>query len=249
MRENRIYEPIELLVGAVHALSQENYHHIIKVLRMKVGNPLTIFDGEGGSCESIIEEISKKSCKVKIIKTKEQNNNQPENYRSVNLAICIIKADRIDFIIEKATEMDVNSIRLINSTYSGFSKISSKISAKMAHWNKIAISACAQSKRNKLPKILPPINFSEYVQEVTSQKQANNIILMPSNGVQEDKKQLNIKNPINILVGPEGGFSTEEIALTEGKFSNLSLGKNILRTETAAIAATAWVHFYHEGII
>ena len=207
-------------------LDQEN-SHLIKVLRKKTGDNVNITDGKGFlySC-SIIESYKNKSI-LEIENTVEFKNESPK----LKVAISLTKnKERFEWFLEKATEIGINEINPIICRYSERNKINLERSIK------ILISSMKQSLRYRLPIINKPVNFKDYI-KLKSKNNDNSYIATCLNSDTSLLKEKLIKgNDSEIMVGPEGGFSQNELDLAKkAKFVPVSLGEGRLRTETAGV--------------
>ena len=217
-------------------IENEQFHYLSNVRRFCVGDEINIFDGLGNSYKARIENINKKSIKGTILSSKTLV--LPD--KKVSLYTAIPKGERFDWLIEKTSEIGIS--RIIPVIYSR-SVVKEFSENKIERYKKISISASSQSWRADIMPIEDPIKFDEVIEKVFNEKDVLNVLPWES---EEEKNILsllnenkNIKN-INIFIGPEGGFDKTEIdiALEKG-FKTVTLGKNILRVETAAIVASS----------
>ncbi len=220
----------ESIIGdGVMDLSEESAKHIVRVLRMQVGDQFVLTDGNGVKATAQIISTDKKSCTVDIIDRTELNN---ENGKIV-LAISFTKnSARMEWLLEKITEIGVTEIIPLLSKRSERSKI------KKERFDKILVSAMLQSQQYHLPILHEPTSF----EEVIKIEAGNKFIAHCENDT--EKKHLNLychPEPVEgqlILIGPEGDFTTEEIEqASQQNFKSVSLGNNRLRTETAGLVA------------
>mgnify|MGYP000433075689 CR=1 FL=1 len=219
-------------------INREESKHIIKVLRKKVGDIIFITNGKGILFTTKIKVINKNSTELKIIDSK----HEAKSKFQVNIAVAPTKNnDRIEWFVEKSTEIGVNTISTVMCEKSERKKI------KIERLEKITISAMKQSLQLYKPIIQELISFEEFIKNCESE---NKFIAH----CKENEKlflgdcELN-SNTITVLIGPEGGFSQKEIGLAEENgFISVSLGNNRLRTETAAIAATQILSTYNIDI-
>jgi 16S rRNA (uracil1498-N3)-methyltransferase len=216
-------------IGTPFLLTPEASLHVAVVLRRKIGDPLTLFAGDNREFDAVIHRIEKKSVEVIIEAIRPVNRESP---CEIHLAQAISKGDRMDFVLQKATELGVHRIYPLFTARSVVKLDESRAVKKQAQWAAIAVSACEQSGRNQLPGVEPLNSLNHFLQECnTSYK----LILDPlakthwRDAVFDD-------GAITVLIGPEGGLTSEEISLAQQKgFTAVSLGPRILRTETAAI--------------
>ena len=210
-------------------LDEKESHHAINVLRLQRNDVVAITDGAGNLFHGAIQEVNKKSCHILINEQKPLVANAAKGF---HLVVSPTKSmDRMEWMVEKCTELGIGSITFLKSRYSERKEINlTKLEA-------IAASAMKQSQRNYLPILLPMITFAEYFQKPAASIQfiACQYDSLP---VEEwIKKTDKLKNN-SILIGPEGGFSEEEVILALKKQVHpIALGEQRLRTETAALVA------------
>ena len=223
----RFYVNLPLITNVALELPVDVVRHIL-VLRHKVNDKIVLFNGEGTSYNAKILEISRKTVIVKI--AEQIKNNQPEKL-NIHLLLCIIANDKMDLAIQKAVELDVTEITPIISERS--QKLhTDKIVKRMEHWQKIIINSCEQCGNNIIPKLNYPIKLDK----VSANHQGINLIM--STTISNQQQQHDTPKLVQLLIGPEGGFSqTEQIT----GFAPLMLGNLIFRSETAVIAGLSYV--------
>lgn len=230
MREIRIYQPGSYECGQFLELSPEASQHVGVVLRMKPEEGLTLFSGDNREWQVTIHAVSKKSVTVMVNQVSEVHRESP---LTLHLAQAISKGDRMELVMQKAVELGVASITPILSERCVVKLDAARMAKKIQQWQAIAIAACEQSGRNVVPVVHPAIPLNQYLQHSVGELR---LILDPRGA--KTWRDYAIKGAIDLLIGPEGGFSEQEVdlALSQG-FYPLSLGPRILRTETAAISA------------
>lgn len=217
-------------------------HHILDVMRLKKGDRIVAFDGTGKEYFGIIEDISKKSL---IIKIEEEKESKTKRSYKITLAQAIPKMDKMDYIIQKTTELGIDSIIPMNTERAVVKLKKDKVFLKLRRWGRIAREAAKQCGRNSITAIEDYLNFKEVLDRVKSY----DLVLMPS--VSPFKKQslkrllsLFQGESILVLIGPEGGFDPIELQLaSKGGVMFVSLGDNILKSDTAAIATIAMINY------
>ncbi|MGC4022671.1 MAG: 16S rRNA (uracil(1498)-N(3))-methyltransferase [Cyclobacteriaceae bacterium] len=221
---NLFYQP-EIPQG-VHHLDREESHHAIRVLRMNEGQSIELTDGKGSFYVAKISKADPKKCEFEIL----ENKPAQRDYFHIHIAIAPTKnADRIEWFVEKATEIGVDQISFM------LCKNSERKVINHERVEKVAISAMKQSQQAWLPKISEIIPFKEIFSKPADQKF---IAYVDSTNPTHLKQIAKPKKNYLILVGPEGDFSKEELELAlENGFEKVSLGQNRLRTETAGLAA------------
>jgi len=215
-------------------LEKKSSHHLLVVLRKKEGDEIVLFDGKGNSCLGVISKVYRSQIELEIIKMFERT------FRSgieISLGQSLIKNDPFNFTIQKATELGISSFHPLITDRSVIKiKMTNNRSLK---WNLIAIGACEQCGENWLPIIEDPMKLDKWASTVKSKIK---IALYPN----ADNKisDLEYKDSVSLAIGPEGDFTDYEIdSLTEKGFIPVSIGKRILRAETAAISAISSVRF------
>lgn len=230
----RIYQPVNLSTEASLLLDENASHHLARVLRAKVGDELVLFNGQGGEYRAVITRIDKKSVEVKVMTF---NPREVESPIHIHLAQGIARGEKMDFIMQKAVELGVTRITPLVTMRCNVRLDSEREEKRLQHWQAVIISACEQSQRNQLPLLAPPILFKQWLPTV---KEEYRFVLSPH--VEQKLPAIAMKEQATIvlLIGPEGGLSDEEVALAVANgFAPLNLGKRVLRTETATIAAIA----------
>lgn len=234
MRLTRVYVE-ESLASGKHCLVTGNAaNHMVRVLRLGVGAAITLFNGAGGEYAARIESLRKDAVRVEVGAHAALERESPLD---VTLAQGVSRGERMDWIIQKATELGVRRIVPLITVRSVVRLDAHQALKKLQHWRGIAIAACEQCGRNRLPELAAPVDLLEFLASEAS-GDAMRLVLSPAGNLRIGT----IKSPqkIIVLIGPEGGLAPHEgeTALDRG-FSAMSLGPRILRTETAAIAALA----------
>lgn len=241
MKLKRYYINCELKEQIICSLDGEEYHHMKNVMRTNVGDHVLLFNGTDIEAEGEVISLEKQSGKIKILNTY-KNNSEPTVKVSLYQAVC--KGDKLSLITQKITELGATEMVVF---YSDYTDIKEKTS-KLDKLEKVSISACKQCGRSSILKIDGVINFNQMLDKLkTHQKvfvayeNANKISLFDS------LYKNNNLNDIAIVIGAEGGFSENEInKLNEINSEIVTLGKRILRTETASIVSVAQILFATE---
>ncbi len=231
MRIPRIHHPEPIQQLGSLALGEDAAGHVGRVLRMKEGQEVLLFDGTGAEFPATITEVSKKNVAVNVTERIERSSESPLD---LHLGQVISRGDKMEFTIQKSVELGVNTITPLISERCGVKLDTKRFEKKLAQWQKIAIAACEQCGRNTVPVIRPIMQLEEWCSEPSEALKLN---LHP-------RAQYSINtlpepiNKVRLLIGPEGGLSAEEIGMTEQyKFEETLLGPRVLRTETAALTA------------
>lgn len=234
MRVPRIYQSIDnLQQGQTVQLDDDGVAHIGRVLRMENGDNISLFNGDGNDYLAEITDVSKKSITVTVLSCEANNSESPLD---LHLGQVISRGDRMEFTVQKSVELGVTTITPLFSDRCGVKLNGERLDKKLQQWQKIVISACEQSGRSVVPIVRPAMTLAQWCEEQTSAVKLN---LHPraSHGI--NGLQLNADNhKVRLLIGPEGGLSDEEIAMTETHhFTDILLGPRVLRTETASLTA------------
>lgn len=231
MRVPRIYHPEAITQLGELALDEDAAGHVGRVLRMKPGQEVLLFDGTDHEYPGSITEVTKKSVTVSISEKISKSIESPLN---LHLGQVISRGDKMEFTIQKSVELGVNTITPLISERCGVKLDQKRFEKKLAQWQKIAIAACEQSGRNIVPVIRPIMQLEQWCAE---QSDALKLNLHPRAKYSINTLPAPIER-VRLLIGPEGGLSSEEISMTEKyQFEETLLGPRVLRTETAALTA------------
>lgn len=243
MRTIRIHTAQRLQSNTIIALEPEPSHHLARVLRLSVGERVTLFDGQGGEYPGEITAIDKKHVSVQTGAHLDREN---ESSLSIHLGVAVSRGERMDWIVQKSTELGVATLSPLLTEHAGFRLSGERAQNKIQHWRQIAISACEQCDRNRPPQIHPLQTLEQWLSATLAVRK---FVLHHRAGAID----LSGDPPgsVAVLIGPEGGLSASEIARAEqAGYSALRLGPRVLRTETAPLAAIAllqgwWGDFPH----
>lgn len=235
MANLRFYTDSPLSINQIVALSESAAAHASKALRLEAGDTATLFNGDGYDYSCTLTSVKKNAVSAQITSAKKIEN---ESKLSITLLQGISSGDRMDFTIQKAVELGVKLIQPINTQRSVVKLNAERAEKRTEHWQNIAISACEQSGRAFVPKVLPPITLDKWLSQ-HSQQQGMRILLNPV-GAKRFSEMRQPDADVVLLIGAEGGLSPDEIeAATNNGFVSVILGPRILRTETAALTAIA----------
>lgn len=230
---SRLFVAEELLSGGELTLDEERSHYVRRVLRLNPSDELTLFDGRGGEFSTFITAIDRTGVSVKI---GDHAVRDVESPLSIHLLQGVSRGERMDWIVQKATELGVRRITPVLSEFSVVRLDEKKRERRSQHWARIAESACAQCGRNTVPVIEMPRSFDDCLQ--TGSGPRLRILLQPSAAAITAQEVP--EAGVDLLIGPEGGFSEGEIAqATATGYVACGFGPRVLRTETAAVAAIA----------
>lgn len=235
MRLIRVYSAEPLAANREHALSRSAAGHVLRVLRLTAGDPLVLFDGRGGEYPARLVSAGKNGA---VVATGEHRDVERESPLAITLLQGLARGEKMDLIVQKATELGVARIVPVALGRSVM-RIASEERAdrKLAHWQAVAVSACEQCGRNRLPEILAPVDFNAAL--ALAAGFAQRLLLGPTASRELGSLKLSAE-PLALLIGPEGGLEDDEVAAAERHgWCAVRFGPRVLRTETAAIATIA----------
>lgn len=231
MRIPRIYHSAPLATGQAITLDDDAANHVGRVLRMQAGQALQLFDGSNQVFDAIISQADKKQVQVEIVSCQKEDRESP---LWLHLGQVMSRGEKMEFTIQKAVELGVNIITPLYSERCGVKLDAERLSKKLSQWQKIAIAACEQCGRNRIPEVRPAMSLEQWCAEEDSGLRLN---LHPRASASINTLPLLVER-VRLLIGPEGGLSAEEIAMTaEHHFTDILLGPRVLRTETTALTA------------
>ncbi|MFU2314534.1 16S rRNA (uracil(1498)-N(3))-methyltransferase [Rahnella sp. PCH160] len=231
MRIPRIYHPEPLTAHSEIALSEDAANHVGRVLRMQPGQVIQLFDGSNHVFDASITQVDKKNVRVSLGDGVLSDNESPLN---LHLGQVISRGEKMEFTIQKSIELGVNTITPLFSERCGVKLDGERLEKKLQQWQKIAIAACEQCGRNRIPEIRPVMQLEAWSAEQDDSLKLN---LHPRASHSINTLPLPV-NHVRLLIGPEGGLSADEIAMTSGYgFTDILLGPRVLRTETTALTA------------
>ncbi len=235
---NRFYIETELNTGNSIELTESVFHHWVRVLRAKELDQAIFFNGKGGEYIVTLTEINKKNAFVSIDQFNPIDRTAPAK---VILGQVMSKGDRMDYAIQKATELGVTTIQLLTSERCEMRLRYERDQKKLDHWQSIAIAACEQCGMNKVPNVLAPISLTDWVK--SAQLPQSRFVLAPNKD--QENVVLNSQPDLALLIGPEGGLSEAEIdAANQNHFQNWCIGDRVLRTETAPVVALSILNYH-----
>ncbi len=235
MAQTRLHIAGSYGANSVLELASDKAHYLGRVLRLRVGDNLSVFDGEGSEFTATITAIGKASATLRV---DEKTAVRSESPLRIHLVQGISRGERMDIVVQKATELGVKRLTPVLTEFGVVKLDAMRAEKRREHWQKVATSACEQSGRVRLPLIDTPIPLKSWFGSKPKQVDSE-IILRPG----ATTPLAEIDSPatkVCMLIGPEGGFSDTEFEDAEiAGFRPVSLGPRVLRTETAAIAAIA----------
>ena len=241
MRTIRIHADLPLDPGAELSLPAQAGEHVARVLRLVAGDPLTLFNGDGNDYPASILAVGKREVVVRIESRQPLHNESP---LPLTLAQGVARGEKMDLIVQKATELGVTRIVPLLTERSEVKLDAARAEKRLVHWRAVAASACEQSGRARLPEITPALPLSTWLGSL-AKDDALRLALLPE--ATQSSRELRFSTAGGLLVvGPEGGLGERDTsALMAAGFAGLRLGPRILRTETAGLAALAALQALH----
>ena len=237
MRLTRVHVEGPLASGKRITLEGNAASHITRVLRLRVGASLFLFDGSGGEFEASIDKAHGGTVTVAI---GEQHAVERESPLVVTLAQGVSRGERMDLVVQKATELGVTHLLPVLTERSVVRLTAQQSDRKVNHWRAITIAACEQCGRNRLPSVAPPVALAAFLRDAPAAGSGTRLLLSPEGSTTLKEIARPLSAPLTVLIGPEGGLTDEEEqAAVKAGFAAVRLGPRVLRTETAAIAALA----------
>lgn len=219
--------------GSTIMLAEDSAHHAVHVLRVRTGDDVSLFDGRGGEFSGRVASIERLRVTVDVLEHRAIERELP---LKVVLVQGISSGERMDFTIRKAVELGVAQIQPVLAVSSLARPKGERAVARHSHWQKVAIAACEQCGRNRVPAVLSIVNATEY----RAQGDALMILLSPDSETPFSRIVQQKSSAVTLAAGPEAGFNAqEERAFLDAGFVPAKLGPRVLRTETAALAAIA----------
>jgi 16S rRNA (uracil1498-N3)-methyltransferase len=232
MRIPRIYTAQPLGAGRDIALEPEPSQHLGRALRMQIGDAVHLFDGSGAEYYATIASVEKKCVTLIAGSAIEHDTESP---LAIHLGVAMSRGDRMDLVVQKATELGVAEITPLFTERTEVKLSAERALKKHRHWQQIIISACEQCGRNRLPELLSPKSLDQWLPHTQGDRK---FVLHHRNT--GNVEATTAPTCIDLLIGPEGGLSQAEIDLAHASdFEALGLGPRVLRTETAPLAALA----------
>ncbi|MGE8643041.1 16S rRNA (uracil(1498)-N(3))-methyltransferase [Acinetobacter vivianii] len=234
---NRFYIETELNTGNTVELTESVFHHWVRVLRAKEQEQAIFFNGKGGEYVVTLTQINKKNAFVSVDQFDAADRTAPFK---VTLGQVMSKGDRMDYAIQKATELGVTTIQLLTSERCEMRLKYDRDQKKLDHWQSVAIAACEQCGMNRVPEILAPISLTDWVESDLAESR---FVLAPNKD--QNNVLLNSSPDLALLIGPEGGLSEAEINIAnQNNFKNWCIGDRVLRTETAPVVALSILNYH-----
>jgi len=232
-----MYFPGELQPGRACALAPSQAHHALRVLRLKPGDSVTLFNGDGAEYASVVVEANRERVALDVTGREDKDREAPF---AVTLAQAVSSGERMDYTVQKAVELGVAAIQPLEARRSVVRLSAERGERRIAHWQAVAIAACEQCGRNRVPRVWPLAQLDAYLGARRSGTEGELRLLLSPRSTRRLREIDPPHGMLVVLSGPEGGFSPEEErAAGEAGFQPVRLGPRVLRTETAAVVALA----------
>jgi 16S rRNA (uracil1498-N3)-methyltransferase len=237
MRIPRIYQANSLAVGQEIQLDSQATVHVARVLRLREGDAIVVFNGQGGEYHGIINRLDKRAASIQLQRFVDVAVESPLR---IVLAQGVSRGERMDYTVQKAVELGIDAIVPLQTERTVVNLNHERKDRRRQHWQSVVDSACEQSGRNFVPHVAEMQKLSHWLQQLQSSGEGNKFVLnhRVDHGVRS--LQVNAQQPAYVLIGPEGGLAEHEIVQAEqAGFVSVCLGPRVLRTETAALAFVA----------
>ena len=234
MRTVRHFVDAPLKVEATVELPETAVAHLVRVLRLQVGDPVVLFNGDGCDYPSRLLAAGKRSAQAQVLERIPLDNESPLQF---TLAQGIARGEKMDLILQKATELGVSRIAPVVTERTEVKLDAERSLKRLAHWRGVLLSACEQSGRARVPELLEPQPLAQFA---ANEAPGHRFLLDPfaARGIAEARVE--VGDRITLLIGPEGGLSErDQLTLRAAGYVGLRLGPRVLRTETAGLAAIA----------
>lgn len=234
MRVNRAYIDAPLGPGLVVQLPEHSGGHLVRVLRLREGDECVLFNGDGHDYTARIRAIGKRSIEAEVVTSTRLHNESP---LAITLLQGIARGEKMDLILQKATELGVNAIMPVQSERSEVKLDGARAEKRLAHWRGVVAAACEQCGRARIPQVSPPMSLTDAA-AIDGLPQSRHLLSpLADTGIDAVEPAM---AALALAIGPEGGWSPRDLqSLADAGFSGLRLGPRILRTETAGLAAIA----------
>ncbi|RAO75968.1 16S rRNA (uracil(1498)-N(3))-methyltransferase [Dyella jiangningensis] len=244
MRTIRIHVDLPLAVGQELPLPAQAGEHVARVLRLEAGDPVTLFNGDGHDYLSLIQAVGKREVTVRVQAAQPVANESP---LPLTLAQGVARGEKMDLIVQKATELGVARIVPLLTERSEVKLDAGRAEKRLAHWRAVVASACEQSGRATVPEVSPALPLEAWLKGLADDG-ALRLALLPEGSQRPGELRFTPAGGL-LVVGPEGGLGQRDTAaLADARFTGLKLGPRILRTETAGLAALAALQALHGDI-
>ncbi len=238
MRIHRVYTPARLEPGTRAVLEGQQAHYLGRVLRVAQGQRVVLFNGDGRDYVCEIQQAGRNSLELEVMSRLPARAESP---LGITVIQAVSRGERMDQTLQKCTELGAVAFQPVWSERVEVKLKGEKLEKRQRHWQSVVVAACEQSGRAVVPEVRPALSLADYL---SLDRDACRLVLSP--GAEQALSRLDPATSVEVLVGPEGGFSDKELAHVAARgVTPVSLGPRILRTETAAPAAVAVLQASH----
>ncbi len=235
MRLIRCHVEAPLAPGQRVPLPEDKSLHLLRVLRLRAGDAVTLFNGDGHDYPARITGTEKKAVELTVEGVQARGNESP---LAITLLQGVARGDKMDLILQKATELGVHAIQPVLTERTEVKLEGERAGRRLAHWRGVVAAACEQSGRARLPAVAEPLPLHAAVAALPAT--ARRLILDPHRGRALRALDIDVSQPLVLVIGPEGGLGERDLGLlTQSGFEGVRLGPRVLRTETAGLAVLA----------
>lgn len=236
MRIPRVYEPQPLSAGQCIDLSDNTIQHVIRALRLREGDALCLFNGDGQEYPARLTRVDRRAAQATLESPREP---AVESSLKLHIGQTLSRGERMDYAVQKATEMGVAHITPLTSERCEVRLKSEREDKRLRHWQQVAISACEQSQRTRVPEIAAVSSLQEWVRTVEA-----DLKLVLHHHTAQPLEAMTAPGTVALLIGPEGGLTAAEVAAAQDAgFRPVAFGPRVMRTETAPVAACAILQY------
>lgn len=236
MRIPRFYDPQSLQMDQLVELSDAVVQHVCRALRMRAGDELILFNGDGLEYKAQLETVEKRRASARII---QQDDRRIESPLDIRIGQSLSRGERMDYAVQKATEMGMQQMFPLFSERCEVKLSTDRQDKRIRHWQQVAISACEQSGRCKVPTISAPQTLEQWVKQEDAE-----LKLVLHHHTATPLAEMAAPESIALLIGPEGGLTEQEVELARDHgFQPVAFGPRVMRTETAPVAALALLQY------
>jgi len=236
MRIPRVYEPQPLSAGQCIDLSDTTIQHVIRALRLREGDPLCLFNGDGQEYPARLTRVDKRAAQATL-----ESPQTPaiESGLQIHIGQTLSRGERMDYAVQKATEMGAARITPLTSERCEVKLKTERENKRLRHWQQVAISACEQSQRTRVPEIAEVSPLQEWIRTVEA-----DLKLVLHHHTAQPLQTMTAPGSVALLIGPEGGLTDAEVnAAQDAGFRPVAFGPRVMRTETAPVAACAILQY------
>ena len=236
MRIPRVYEPQPLAPGLCIDLGDTTIQHVIRALRLREGDRICLFNGDGHEYPAVLTQVDKRSAQATLEPALTPT---VESALQIHVGQTLSRGERMDYAVQKATEMGVSRITPLTSERCEVKLKAEREDKRLRHWQQVAISACEQSQRTRVPEIAEVSPLLDWIQTVEA-----DLKLVLHHHTARPLQTMEAPGSVALLIGPEGGLTEAEVdaALAAG-FEPVAFGPRVMRTETAPVAACAILQY------